>query len=316
MKLIQQLFSRRSLWTVALYRLQSPGDIFNAAERVPERFFGENGLRLSPGYHSTTADPFLFSHAGRLYLFVEVQTDFGKGEIWAQSVGADGVWEDHGLVLIEDFHLSYPNVFADSSGRMYMLPETAASGKVWLYTTDEFPYRWRRVAALFDSPLIDPSILFTDDGLLLLGTTRSGEFKVHALPSLDGLANPQGLMVTNDRAVSRGGGAPFVVDGKHFRPAQNCKNFYGENLSIMEIETLGSDEYRERLYTADLYPRRPKWMALGYHHMSIAKFGDDYFLAIDGRGKDKYLNTILLAFFKLLDRFPVGGLGRRLSPAT
>jgi hypothetical protein len=313
---LMQLFSRRPIWKVALYRLQKPEDIFGAMDKTPEQFFGEKGLRLSRDYHSTTADPFLFTHADRLYLFFEVQTDFGKGEIWAESMGANGVWESHGLILAEEFHVSYPNVFSDSSGSIYMLPETAASGSVLLYTADEFPFKWRRVATLLDTPLSDPTILFTEDGMLLLGTNRRDELKIHALSNLDGPASMKSIMVTNDKAISRSAGAPFVANGKLYRPAQNCSNFYGENINLLEVETLGATDYSERLVTSDIYPRRPKWMKLGYHHLSIAKFGDDYFLAVDGRGKDQYANTILLACFKIWELMRRGRVGRQVSNAT
>ena len=257
---LTQLFSRRPLWTVALYRLNSPGDIFELADKTPEHFFGETGLRSSRAYKSTTADPFLFTHCGRLYIFFEVKTDFGKGEIWAESMGADGIWASHGKVLAEEFHISYPNVFSDRNGNIYMLPETAASGKAWLYTTDEFPFNWCRLNALVDKPLSDPSILFTQGGMLLLGTNRQDELRIHAIPGFDGQVNTVGLLVTKDRAISRSGGAPFVADGKLYRPAQNCTTSYGENISLMEVEMMGANEYRERLVLADLYPRRPNWM--------------------------------------------------------
>jgi len=297
---LTQVFSRRPLWTVALYRLKSPGEIFDLADKEPEHFFGAQGLRLGREYRSTTADPFLFAHGERLYIFFEVKTDFGHGEIWAESMGADGTWVSHGCVLAEEFHVSYPNVFTGRDGTIYMLPETAASGKTWLYTTDTFPFNWRRVGVLLDEILSDPAIIFTEEGVLLLGTTRQDELKVHTASVAEGPFNPQGRLITKDRAISRSGGAPFVIDGKLHRPAQNCTTSYGQNISLMEVELKGATEYGERLVLADLYPRRQEWMALGYHHMSLAKFGEDYFLAVDGRRQDKYVNTLLLACFRLL----------------
>ncbi|MEO5566101.1 MAG: hypothetical protein ABIR05_05525, partial [Luteimonas sp.] len=203
-------------------------------------------------------------------------------------------------VLAEDFHLSYPNIFLGSDGKIYMLPETAASGRAWLYAADEFPFRWRKVRALIDQSLRDPSIIFTKDGVLLLGTTREDELRAYRAPSLDGNFSSEGTLITSDKAISRSGGAPFALGDKLHRPAQNCREFYGQNISIMEVENADSSGYSERMVKEDLFPRRPKWMQLGYHHMSVAKFGNDYFLAVDGRRKDKYINTILLAYFKLL----------------
>lgn len=295
-----QLFRRRALWSVALFRLTSVSDIFEVGDKVPERFFGASSFRLSRDYQSTIADPFLFNHSGRLYIFFEVKSDFGRGEIWAESMGSNGIWESHGCVLAEDFHISYPNVFSDSKGNIYMIPETAASGKVWLYTAEEFPFKWRRSLVLLDAPLKDSSIIFTQNRVLLLGTNSQDELVVHEADSIDGKFNPQGALISKDRASSRSGGGLFVADGKLYRPAQNCTISYGLNISIMEVEIRGSNEYSESLFLSDLCQSRPDWMELGYHHMSVAKFGEDYFLAIDGRRRDKYVNTLLLAYFTLL----------------
>lgn len=301
-EIFRQLFSRRSIWTVALYRLESEEKILHTVDKTPERFFGASGLRLGCGYPSTTADPFLFVNSGRLYIFFEVKTDFQKGEIWAQSMGADGQWVDHGLVLAEKFHLSYPNVFTGTDGCIYMLPETAASGKVWLYKAEEFPMTWRRERVLLDKPLSDPSIIIQEGAVLLLGTTRTDELMVHHASSLGAEFTTEGVLVTRNKAVSRNGGMPFTASGKQYRPAQNCERFYGESLGILEIESVSPTHYKESLVTAELYPIRPKWMELGYHHMSVAKFGGHYFVAIDGRGWDRYLNTLLLAWFRILGK--------------
>jgi hypothetical protein len=297
-----QLFRRRALWNVALYRLTSISGIFEVGDKVPEHFFGASGFRLSRNYQSTVADPFLFAHSGRLYIFFEVKTDFGRGEIWAESMGSNGIWERHGCVLAEDFHVSYPNVFSDSEGNIYMIPETATSGKAWLYTTEEFPFKWRRSRVLLDAPLKDPSIIFTQNHVLLLGTTRQDELMVHKADSIDDKFNPQGVLISKDRATSRSGGGLFVAAGKLYRPAQNCTISYGLNISIMEVDIRGSNEYSESLFISDLCRNRPDWMELGYHHMSVAKFGEDYFLAIDGRRRDKYVNTLLLAYFTLFEK--------------
>ena len=85
------------------------------------------------------ADPFLFSHGGRTWMFFE---DFPhatrKGVIAVCEIDASGHPGAPRVVLEEPFHLSYPFVF-EHDGEIYMLPETAAAGCIRLYHADPFP---------------------------------------------------------------------------------------------------------------------------------------------------------------------------------
>ena len=290
----------------ALYRLGSEGELFDISRKTPEKFFGASGLRLSRNYNKVTADPFLFSDSDRLYAFYEVCTDFGKGEIWAHSMGKDGNWVEHGQVLAEPFHLSFPCVFRGRDGAIYMLPETASSGHAWLYVADEFPLKWRRLRVLLVKPLKDPAIIETAGGALLLGTNLNDQLECHASQGLHAEFDAIGQRITDDKAVSRNAGAFFSVAGKCYRPAQYGVNFYGEKVGIMEVDLDGPAGYREHLVIADLFPSKPKWMALGCHHVSIAHFDGACFVVVDGRRHDSYVNTLLLAWFKLMETLRVG----------
>ena len=294
------LFKKRKLWTIALYKLKNESEIFELDAFEPFHFLGERGIRRNAEYQSTTADPFLFVHNLRLYIFFEIQTDFGIGEIWAHSMDAHGAWINHGQVLKEDFHLSYPQVFLHD-GKVWMIPETASSGKVWLYTADPCPNKWRKVRVLIDEPLLDPSIIFQPEGIFLLGTTLTDELKLYFSADLEQEFVSSGFVISNDKAISRNAGKPLHIHDVIYRVAQNCKYTYGQNISLLEIEQLSVDGYSERMMMADLYRRKPKWMEAGYHHISTAFFGNELFVAVDGMRKDKYVNTLLLAWFKIAE---------------
>ena len=99
--------------------------------RLPQ---AENGYR---------ADPFLFEHAGRSYVFFE-EFDYGRG-LGHLSVGVlDATGELGEIVpcLVPDFHVSYPGVF-EHDGKIYMLPETVSRKTITLYEAVEFPTSWR-----------------------------------------------------------------------------------------------------------------------------------------------------------------------------
>jgi hypothetical protein len=52
--------------------------------------------------------------------------------------------------------------------------------------------------------------------------------------------------VATDVSVARGAGAPFVHDGRLFRPSQDCSRAYGRALLFNEVQSLGDGPYRER----------------------------------------------------------------------
>src|SRR5437660_363441 len=95
------LTTKRALWTIGLYTLERETDIFEIDRREPFAFIGERGVRLSRRYQSTVADPFLFSYYDGVFIFYEVQTDFGVGEIHAAKITHDRTVEPYGCVLKE-----------------------------------------------------------------------------------------------------------------------------------------------------------------------------------------------------------------------
>lgn len=294
-----RLFKRRELWTIALYRLKEKNHLFNLYDSKPFLYISENGIRSSKNYKATVADPFLFAQSGKLYIFYEVQTDFGIGQIHAHSLDTDGICTDHGLVLKENFHLSYPQVF-EHSGKIFMIPESAASGKVWLYTSNQFPFGWKKVKPLIDEPLVDTSVIFTDEFTYLLGTTRDNELKLFYSKHLEEEFTDSGMSLSRDKSISRNAERPIAIDGILYRFSQNCRNSYGENISISRIESISPYNYSEQLVVSDLFTIKPKWMELGHHHISLSSFGSEYVVAVDGKRKDKYINTLMLAVLKIL----------------
>lgn len=90
------------------------------------------------------ADPLLFHWDGKRYLFCEAFEDkTGRGAIAVTELQDDGRMEQPHVVLREEFHLSFPTVFAWQD-EIWMLPETSADHAINLYRCVEFPDRWER----------------------------------------------------------------------------------------------------------------------------------------------------------------------------
>ena len=298
---LKTLFKRRDVWSIAIYKLENERDIFELDQHEPIYFFGEKGMRLNSNYQATTADPFLFVYNHRLYLFYEVQTDFSVGEIWAQSMDAQGFWINHGQVLKEDFHLSYPQVFF-YDGQVCMIPESAASKQVCLYRSEAFPYNWKKTKVLIDAILSDTSIIIQPEGIFLLGTTRSNELKLYFAKDFNQEFTCIDNVTLKNKYTARNAGKPIYINNVLYRLAQNNKSHYGEKITLLQIDQLSVDNYSESITVLDLYKTKPKWMKTGYHHISKASFMNECFVAVDGMRPDKHINTMLLAPIKLFDR--------------
>lgn len=296
-----KLFNHRDLWTIALYMVPNESDLFEIEIRQPFAFIGERGIRLSKRYQSTVADPFLISYDDQVFLFYEVQTDFGVGEIHAVSVNENGVNKDYGCVLKENYHLSYPQVFFLDSA-FWMIPESAADKKVWLYRASSFPGKWEKYRVLVDEELVDTSLVVKGDGVYLLGTSRLPELKMFYAPDLHQVFVDTELSISKDNTVVRNAGMPARISGKLYRFAQNCQNYYGENVNILEITDMTERSYSETLVVRDLFKNKLPWMARGCHHVCIIPYKDKFILAVDGKRPDRLINNLSLAVLEVWAR--------------
>jgi hypothetical protein len=294
-----RIFKRRELWSIGVYKLNAFQDIFELGSRQPVSLIGEVGFRKDFQYQSTVADPFLFVSGETLYLFYEVKTDFGHGEIWVKTLLKDGSWGTLGRALKEDFHLSYPQVF-EHQGNIYMLPEAAASGKVLLYVAVEFPLKWKMVSVVVEEPLVDPTLIIQDnDEIFLLATTRKNELKLYFASNLKTSFIDSGIVITKDLAISRCGGAPLRIGKVLYRIAQDCTREYGKFIRLLRIHGLSRTSYSEEIFRTMLFSSEAKWMRNGYHHLSAVEFEGAVYMAVDGRRKDMYVNTLILGAQKM-----------------
>lgn len=297
-----KLLKKRDLWSIGVYRYDRLEDIFSASPVALAHFHGATGLRVGKDYQSVAADPFLFVHDDRLHLFYEVKTDHGHGTIHAQSMSPDGRWQAQGPVLVEPFHLSYPQVFA-LGGRVFMLPEAAQSGAVRLYEAEDFPRRWRHCATLIDAPLRDPTLLVTEeDGLFLLATTADYQLKLHHAKAIDSPFTDNGLIITQDRSLARCAGGILKFRDQLLRPAQDCSETYGKRITLQRIEGFSPSGWQERPSGLALKIPPSAWMSRGSHHISCVNFGDAVFVAIDGRGPDRVANSLTLGLMRLAEK--------------
>lgn len=252
----------------------------------------------------TIADPFLFVHQELLWLFAEEHRYESRGEIIAYSTDDLVAWKCHGVVLREPFHLSYPQVFAHN-GRCWMLPEVAQSGAVWLYSTDSFPFHWKKEACLISLPLLDPTLIESKGNFYVFATDLEGWLRLYRATELTGQyfehpASP----ITRDPRYNRCGGAIITnYDGKMYRLAQDGAEYYGKGLHALRIVSLSPTEYIEKIEHEDFISRDYPWRRFGVHHLSLACFHGKNLRAFDCKGPDLLFNNLRRYVWGALKKF-------------
>ena len=227
-------------WQVAYRMIDGPG----VAETG--KLDGEAYSILADDGERFYADPFVFEHDGRHYLFVEeLPYNTGKGVISVSVLDDNDRFSLPQVVLEEPHHLSYPQIFAEN-GEIYMIPESGAAREVVLYHAARFPDRWERQAVLIEGRnLNDMTLLRSEGAYWLFGTERIGNgnpsdtMVVYRAPALQGpwVPHPMNPIVI-DEAGARPGGAFIRRAGRIFLPVQDCSRIYGGGLGLMELVRL------------------------------------------------------------------------------
>ncbi|MDB4042697.1 hypothetical protein N9507_00530 [Gammaproteobacteria bacterium] len=200
------------------------------------------------------ADPFLIDYEGVNYCFVE---DFcykkNIGKISCYKIFEDS-YEPLGIVLEENFHLSFPYIF-EFNGEIYMCPETAQAEEIRLYKSTKFPYEWTFEKTLIKNIAAVDTVIFEDDGIwFLLTNTCSGELnernsELHLYYADNPLSekwvkSPENPIIFDSQKARNGGF--FIQNNKKYRVNQiHAKARYGVGFSINLIKKISTKEYIE-----------------------------------------------------------------------
>ena len=202
------------------------------------------------------ADPFIIEHNGLNYIFVE---DFlyneNKGRISAIKIDGDS-YDFLGVILEEDFHLSFPFIFKDGED-IYMIPESCKNQDIRLYKCLDFPYSWKFEKQLMaDVDAADTMLLQKDDTWFMFTNICSSGIKDHQselhifysknLKTSSWNAIGSGNPVIFDPLTGRNGGI-FCHNEKTYRINQvHDQDHYGKSFNVNEIVKITQDEFLEK----------------------------------------------------------------------
>jgi hypothetical protein len=196
------------------------------------------------------ADPFLIEENGVVFCFFEslpYATDRGKICYVVIDGSSTPVVHD---AIERPYHLSYPFLLRHE-GEVLCVPEAGASGRVSAFAARSFPGGWHEKRTLIDGFAgVDPTIFEHDGRWWMLATDgRSGWNEELHVWYADGLFETwrphAGNPVKRGLAGTRPAGRPFTVDGRLYRPAQDCTLRYGRRLIVNEITELSPRHFAE-----------------------------------------------------------------------
>jgi hypothetical protein len=231
--------------------------------------------KLLPPIGYSWSDPFVWKRGTNYFIFMEEwQWSKPHAHISVLQLDQDGrIKAEPREVLAEPYHLAYPFLF-EFDGELYLMPDSNANLTLDLYRCESFPERWVKARSLLRGMCVADATLYRrQERWWMFLTLQRGRYRLNhdlfllsADSPLDShwTEHPRCPVIRGfDRA--RSAGRLFELEGRLYRPSQDCLRGYGHSLNINEITRLDGERYAERL----AYRVRPDWEAgtIGNHHL-------------------------------------------------
>lgn len=255
------------------------------------------------------ADPFLFKHDGRTYVFFEMYDRWKeRGLVGYREILGEDRFSDMKIALDCGHHLSYPNIF-EYAGDIYFVPESYIANQIILYRAVSFPDKWEKCEVLVDDIVACDTTFINKDYMITLAN-NSTNTKTEAILFKNNNGEwekTKNNPVDTDSAHARCGGKIFKHKNKIIRPAQNGIGGYGMGIVFREILLCSETEYKEQTITeitADDISYNAKCSYDGIHTYN---FNDEYEIVDLKIAKAFHLISIISRYYgkasRLLKRF-------------
>ena len=289
-KIFGYLYRKDVTLTTALFASEKLSlDVFDEQHLILK--FPLSGL-WKPKPRRFQADPFLFVKDDELYLFYELQHWDDPGCIVMIKTKDLRTWSTPMIVLQESFHHSFPFVFEDH-GIIYMIPESQEDNSIRLYRANDDLTSFSFVRVLLQQEkmdgiifnFVDSHIYKKDDNYFLFTSYKKDWMYYQELYVSDDLLHSEfikhpksPICVSNE--FGRNAGSLITYESRLLRVTQDCHVDYGDNISFMEITTLDENDYEEKLYMHNVFPKNSIFID-GGHQLNIDQFHGQYIYATD-----------------------------------
>ena len=207
-----------------------------------------------PPFDRFWADPFVWFHENRYYVFAEeLLYSTHRGRIICLMLDKEMNIQSNQVVLERPYHLSYPFLF-EYEDQLYMVPETGENNRVELYRCTHFPDQWEFKKTLInDVRALDVTLLEAHGKWWLFtyippksGTRWDTLHLFYADHPLSDQWTPHPCNpIVKDIHSARPAGRIFSDNGKLIRPSQDCSVRYGYAVNFNQIVTLTETDYVE-----------------------------------------------------------------------
>jgi glycosyltransferase involved in cell wall biosynthesis len=279
-------FTPYAFWAVGIYSGRTP------LKLTP--FSGTSGPVLQASDITDipatgVADPFLVRTDDSLYLFVEIVTKDRKTGALGVATSRDGVsWKYRKKILQENFHLSYPYVFAVHD-RYYLIPESSEAHGIRLYSSIQFPLKWKFEKELLHGDFVDNSVCYFNDKFWLFAFNLNDKsLYLYFSDSIGGpwTGHPMNPVVKNNMNIARPGGRVLIVHDTILRFVQDDSPVYGNSSRVMMVDRLMETSYAEHECAESpvLTGSGTGWNSDGMHTVDPVRWNDSVWIAsVDGK---------------------------------
>lgn len=227
----------------------------NVEEIIRSRNFNVDIKWLDPQSKiSFQADPFpLAGENGEIsILYEDFSIEENYGNISVMTLDSMHNLKDRKILLDTGSHLSFPFIFIENN-RYFVIPESVRSNGLSCYEYDPKSRTLRFLSEIMKMPLYDPVVFKKNGKYWLFGTVFRDRknYELYLFHSQDIMGpyfpvagNPVRTGIDGVRAA----GSFIVVDDEIYRPTQNCRNEYGESITINKIKRLDENGFEEEAY--------------------------------------------------------------------
>jgi len=224
------------------------------------------------------ADPFVIEHQDKIFIFAELfDVMHWRGEI-GYCIFQGNTFSSWKTALKLQSHLSFPYLFQDNSGNIYMMPETGSTKTITLWKSQHFPDSWEKYIDIATGEKFVDSIFVEHDKLLSYCLKRG---EVNKVMLLSGGNNGNGFAFKvvqhweDKEDIRRPAGKILYFDGKQLRPAQIGKVRYGGGICFVKQnfsrEGLLTEEHFQDIDLNDIHCENFSYPIVGCHtYNSIA----------------------------------------------
>jgi hypothetical protein len=272
----------KKAWSIGVYTGESP---FILKEYNDNPVLSAKDVKDK--YIYFIADPFLFNHNNKTYMFFEMlNAKTGLGEIGVASSMNCTQWSYEKTALSEDFHLSYPLVFKWKQD-YFMIPETMQKNAVRLYISKKFPYEWKHEMNILEhKPYRDSTIFYYNNKWWLYTTYDDYNLRLYysdIIISKNWYEHPSSPILKGRYA--RPGGRVIFYNNRIIRFSQDSFPYYGCRVIAYEVKVLTTTEYIEELIEPNPFmaPSGKGWNKSRVHHVDCYEMeSNKWVVAVDG----------------------------------